>query len=355
MKYKRRPLIGIILVTILAGTSVFLFMQNKLLKQRTKSLQTQIIKQDELIDSVMHSGLAIELNSVLEKIDEELKSNPKRSLSDETIARITALSYSCKPYLRPEGDSIAGKKLSPERGLLLLMLYSMNIDSASFQKITLNTSFSGADLKDANLKGVDLRWVDLSGADLQNANLQESILIETNLKLANLWGANLKKANLSGANLTRADLRWADLNEADLKRADLFGADLSSAQLKKADLREAVLHWSELNHAFLNEANLTGTNLFRANMKRANLEKSILYKTNLTWANLTEANLTKTNLTGGNLFATELKGIVISDKNWLNLLNTWNVKGAKEIQNKYKLVLVGSDYPYKYRLEKIEE
>lgn len=354
MKEKRNLLFGIVLGALMAGALSFLFL-NKWVKTQTQYQQMQIAQQAELIDSIRQSGLAILLGNVLDKMDEELKINPKRTLSDETIARITALSYSCKPYTHPEGDSLSAKKLSPERGHLLLVLSGMNIDSGSFHKIMRQALFSGADLRDADLTGTDLRGVDLRGADLQGANLQGINFSEADLRSANLWGANLNKANLMEADLTSADIRWADLNEADLKRANLNKADLSSAQLRRADLRGAFLQRADLSGAFLNEANLAGADLLSINLKRAHLSASNLSQVNLTTALLAEADLTEAKVTEANMTRADLNGAVVAAENWLTLLNEWNVTGAKEILSRYKLVADSVNNPPQYRLEKIEK
>jgi len=349
MKENRNLLIGIVLGALMAGALSFLFL-NELVKAQTQYQQLHIAQQAELIESIRKSGLLNLMSNVLDKIDDELKNNPKRMLSDETIARITALSYSFKPYTHFEGDSLSEKKLSPERGQLLLVLSRMNIDSGSLHKIMFQASFSGADLREVDLRGADLRGTDLRGADLQDANLQGTKFNEADLRSANLWGANLSKANLDSADLKRADLRWADLNGADLRRANLNGANLTSAQLRRTNLRGAVIQWADVSGAFLNEANLDSADLTGTSLQRAHLADSDLSKANLTMANLTEANLTGANLTGA-----ELSRAIVSEENWLILLNEWLVTGAKEIQSRYKMTDDHSNHPSQYRLEKIEE
>ncbi len=322
------------------------FILNKFFKAQTHLEQMQMAKQAELIDSIRHSGMATILCNVLDKVDAELSTSQNRMLSDETIARIAAVSYSLISHIHNESDSVPGKIVSPERGELLLMLSKMKIDSASLKKIMLQTSFAGAVLRDADLKEAVLTGVDLKGADLQNANLQNANLYEANLRSANLWGSNLNAAILNGADLTRANLAWSDINGADLKRAELYGAILNSAQLRKADLKGVNLQWADLVGTFLTESNLGSANLFRANLNRANLEKANLSDAKLTLSTLTDANIKRANLTGA-----ELTSAVINEKNWVTLLDEWSVIGAKEIQSKYKMA-ESSKKPLQYRLEK---
>ncbi|MEP6794079.1 MAG: pentapeptide repeat-containing protein [Saprospiraceae bacterium] len=361
MKENRHLLIGIVIGALSAGALVF-FPLNKNFKTQIQAQQLQIAQQAELIDSIRHNGMTILLCNVLDKVDMELANNPKRILSDETIARIGALSYSLVSHMPIKSDSVSERILSPERGELLLMLCKMKIDSVSLKKIMLQTSFEGAVLRDADLKDADLRLVDLKKADLKDVNLEGANLIEAELRSAKLWGANLTGAHLNKANLTTADMRWSVLNGADLKTADLHGADMSSAQLRKTDFTGADLQWAEFSGAILHETNLTGTNLASTNFTKAQLENSILKDANLTSSHLNEANLTGANLTGANMSGTnmaganisqtELSGVIVIDKNWLTRLDEWQVKGAKEIQSRYKLIDESSKNKSQYRLEK---
>src|SRR4030095_14174493 len=233
---------------VLAGLLIvfLLFRLSELFKTREHYQQLHIAQQAELIESIRLSGLVTLMSHVMDKIDDELQNNPKRNLSDETIARIAALSYSFQSHKHTEGDTSSATKLSPERGQLLLMISKMNIDSGTLKKIMGQSSFSGAVMRDADLRNANLTGADLEGADLQGARLQDADMSDASLRSANLWGATLNKANLTGADLTRADLRWAELNDAGLQRADLYGANITSAQMRRADLSGADLQWADL-------------------------------------------------------------------------------------------------------------
>ncbi len=337
-------------IGILHTGVISFFFLNKLSRAQKNFQQMQMVQQALLLDSIRQGGMTLLLCNVLDKVDLELADNPKRILSDETIARIAALSYSLVSHMPGKNDSILENKLNPERGQLLLMLSTMKIDSESLSKIMVQTSFAGAELSNADLKGADLTGVDLKGADLHGANLQGAHLYEADLRSANLWGVNLNNAILNGADLTRANLAWSELNGADLKRAELYGTNLNSAQIRKGDLEGANLQWADLNGTFLNESNLSNANLFRANFTRANMEKTNLSDAKLTLSTLSEVNLKSANLTGA-----ELTSMVVSDKDWLALLDEWMVTGANHIRSQYKLVEDASKNPLQYHLEKIKE
>ena len=311
----------------------FIYKQNEFSKNQLNHQNQRINQQSQLIESTRKSNLIVLMNDIFDKIDIELKNSPKRTLSNNTIARIVALNHSFQPYRLLEGDSLSEKKWSPERGLLLIGLASMNMDSSSFNQIKRKTSFLGADLRDADLKGFDLNGIDLISANLKGADLKETNLDKAILSDANLWGANLQMAKLRESILHRADLSWANLNEADLKKANLNGAILNDTKLKKANLNEIEMEWAISRHAFYNEsilinANLTGTDLAKSNFSKANLSKA-----NLKLVNLSETILNQTNLSNVEL----AKGIV-HNKDWIQKLKEWQVSGSAEIKANFKIV-----------------
>ncbi len=168
---------GLILGALMGGILGFgITRQNELLKAQIQYQARSIEQQSELIESVKKGSLVFLMSHILDKVDEELTNHPRRTLSKETIARIAALNTAFQPYAYVKGDSLSVKKLSPERGQLLLVLSIMNMDSSSFDTIKAKTSFAGADLRGANLNGANL-----SGVDLRDANLKEADLRGANL------------------------------------------------------------------------------------------------------------------------------------------------------------------------------
>ncbi len=321
-----------IAVFILAGGLVSSFLIHSQTEFFEKQIQNQnkIIKeQSELIESSRRSSMLILLNDVLEKVDADLKNNPTGTLSDKTIASIiVAFNYTFIPYRYWEGDSSSKKKLSPEKGQLLLELFKRNIDSTSFNKIKLNAHFSGADLRKEDLHGVNLYGADLKDADLSNADLTGAIFIGADLRNANLFGVHANKANFFSADMRRAVLIWSELNGARLDSANLNGADLSNAQLRKVDMHGARLRAAKLNGALLNEANLEGAELVDANLTRTNLTKVNLKGAYIFGAKFKEAIMTEAELS-----------YAIAQKDWFKNLNEWHITGTTEIQENYKLVL----------------
>jgi uncharacterized protein YjbI with pentapeptide repeats len=339
----------IISVFILVGglvTSSMTYTQSQLFEAQFNIQNKRIQEQSELIVSIRKGNLIFLMNNLLDKVDDELKESPNGILSDAVIARIAALGHSFKPYKFLEGDSLSTKVLSPERGLLLLALSVLNIDSSSFDKIKRNTTFSNADLSGANLKNVDLSWVNLKNANLKDADLSGTSFKNANLKGATLWGGHFNKANFNRANMEKADLRWAEFNEAELKSANLNGANLMNAKLRAANLSGTTFQWAKLGSTMFNQANLTDCNLLGANLTKANLTKTDLSRALLERVNLSEGILIEAKLANANV-----------EKNWLKKLDGWQTIGTKDILASYKITTdtSGKYKNSKFQLERMED
>jgi uncharacterized protein YjbI with pentapeptide repeats len=327
----RSILLGIVMVLVLAlggmGGSWLGYNRGKSLKAKIQKQDQLILEQAEMMESVRQGNQSALMANVLNKIDEELSSQPDSQLTESTIARVVALSYSLKPYRYLSGDTLSDKKLSPERGQLLLALARMPINSVSFSKIKKDAPFFGADLRKANLQGTNLSGADLNGADLRDANLEGANLENVQLVRANLWGAMLDSANLSHANLRRADLQWAEINNADLSGAIMNGANLSDAKLRKTNLKRAEIQWAFADGALLIDANLTHADFLGTSLTRANLTNADLTEGNLMAVDLNDARLTGTNLSR-----------VSCGADLLDNMTEWNIEEAAAYQAKFKVV-----------------
>lgn len=323
--------IWIILVGILVLGGVLggltLYRQQESFKLQIQNRDKKMQEMAALMESVKGNDLEPLMHRILDDVWEKLKHNPGRTLSDTTIARIAAISFSFKPYPYIEGDSLSGAPYSPERGQLLQALVLMNIDTGSFAQIKRNASFAGADLRGADLKRLDLSGINLKGANLKDADLSGVNLKGADLGEASLWGANLNQANLSNANLKRTDLRWAQMNEATLILANLSGANLTNAQLRKADLTNATFQWAQSVGTLFYEANLTNVYFIGTDLSKANLNQANLYETDLRRINLSQADLVGVKLN---------KALV--EENWLEKLKAWQPTGLKELEENYTVV-----------------
>ena len=346
---------SVIAILIIGGLASIFFINNRNELAQTKLQSTDLgsNKDADMIESMRNSSLVYLMSNILDKIDDELKNNPKRTLSEETIARIAALSYSFKPYSFSKSDSLKEKKYSPERGQLLLALSKMNLDSITFDKIKYKASFANAELALADLRGANLRGVDLNGANLKEADLRRANLKKASLKWANFWGANLQNADLQNANFKRANLSWSDLKKANFRGANLSGAIFESAVLSKAKMAKADLTWAHMNGAFLNEVDMSGLKMQGADLTRANLVKTNFNNADLTWVDFKEANLSRANLknatlSGSNLSQADLYEsdmtkanlykATVEEENWLEKLEEWKIIGAEDLQNSFYII-----------------
>ena len=95
--------------------------------------------------------------------------------------------------------------------------------------------FYKANLSLADLSFCLLRETSFEGANLRNAYLSNLNIVSANLGNADLRGAKLNGARLGGADLGRADLSGADLSGADLSHIDYaYGAKFVGAEVRDA-------------------------------------------------------------------------------------------------------------------------
>lgn len=345
-KEKLGTTIGVLIILGCLFGLFYSFNKNDALKKKLDDQNKIIQQQSQLIESSQKDNSIQLLNYLFDKIEEEIKSNPNKSLSDNTIKRISELNYSFEASKKINGDSLLNPKWSFERGLLLKRLISIDLDSNSFIQIKNQITFEGADLREANLNGIDL-----SGIDLKKANLKKSDLTGTNLSKAilsdaNLWGANLQMTTLLNCTLHRADLRWVDLSGADLGGANLNGANLNDAKLMKTNLHLASLEWAKARNAYLNEAILTETKLTGTDFGSSNLTKTNLSKATMNITNLSDAILDQTNLSDA-----ELSKATVLENEWITKLKEHKVVGAEEIESAYKTIVEPSG-KFNFRLVK---
>jgi uncharacterized protein YjbI with pentapeptide repeats len=272
-------------------SSLTIYRQNKSFKLQIQNHDSEKQKMKAMVELVQKTNQEPLMSSILEEVGEELRRNPARTLTNATINRISALSFSFQSYQSIEQDSLSKKRYSTERGKLLQALILMNIDSRSFTQIKKSAVFAEADLRGVDFKGLDLSGINLKEAQLKDADLSGANLRGANLGGTNFWGANLNRANLSNADLQMADLSWAQLNEAILNSANLNGAYLLNAQLRKADLNHATLRFGQSSGALFNEANGANSDFFGNDCSKANFSQANLSDSELRGTILSEANL----------------------------------------------------------------
>jgi len=314
-------IVGIIFITFISQKRQNMHQELQSYKDKITQLETALLTQRQ-------HNLQPEADYILQSIEEELNASPSRTLSEESINRISTIAERFKPYrLVGNGDSLTANSYSPERGQLLLTLLELEIDSHSFHQIMASTTFAYA-----YLKGEDLNGVDLSGIDLSYSNLEKVDLNSADLSKANIQWANLKSANLAGANLTECSLKhsnlsWANVQSATLRKADLNSVNLSNASLVGANMMECSVKWANLRGALLSKANLSSGTLYESVLVKTNFEDAILYDVDLRLAAMNSAILTGTNLEHAEIMS-----------NWFTLILDWSVTPVEDLKKQYEVV-----------------
>ncbi|WP_162005435.1 pentapeptide repeat-containing protein [Dictyobacter vulcani] len=165
-------------------------------------------------------------------------------------------------------------------------------------------NMSSANLQGAFLVGAIMNDAKLCAADLRKATLRKATLDYSDLRGANLTGihaseCNLYDVNVAGADLTGADFRWADLsktnivearNGLDLMHLKLRGAYLCEINLRGALMREMDLRKVDFQQADLRGADLRGANLTKASFDQTMVEGTLFDDALVDWDQVTRSN-----------------------------------------------------------------
>ena len=269
-----------------------------------------------------------QITMVLETIQNELSIDSADGISEYTIDRLGAISKLLKPRRIFDRNSDSLKLLSPERGLLLLNLVHMNIDSSSFMKIKQRVTFEAAGLESADLSSLDLSCINLSRADLSHCQLIKSNFHHANLEGANFEKSELTKSCFNGANLTRANMNWVNASPADFIGAVLDGASLKNFRAVASNLNNSSVKW----------ANVYNSQFDHAQCVKVDFKGSDLSRTNFEEANLKGANLVRVILKEAHLGNSELDRVRVKGNNWFISCYENNVSGISDIEDHYNLV-----------------
>lgn len=260
---------AIIPIMVLMVQTLILSSQNEKLDYQNQLIRNQNLRLDQQVqldESYRRSSFIFLMSNIMDKVDEELKTAPngaRRSLSDELIGRIAALSQALLPYRYLENDELTAGPLSPERGQLLFALVNSLLDEATYDKIFEKSNFSYADLKQANFSGAYLRNVNLEMANFPDAVFNGADLEFAKLNNANLSDTHLENVNLRGAQLKGVKLRSAEIVNVDFANANLQGVDLGESRINgyftNCRLDDVRLDGAEIEFALLDDAHFQST------------------------------------------------------------------------------------------------
>jgi len=312
----------LILVCITTGiVCIFLYQKNHTQQNKIETQGNLIAAQSEAIIGLEQRNLMALVATVISAADLELAQSSTRSVSQATIDRIADLSHSLKPYRQVTKDSIVSRKLSKERGQLLLSLAKMNINSASFAQIKKLATFEYADLRDAHLANMDLSGINLSRANLEGAKLYMTRLDSANLFKTIFLKAQFTSCSLIGAHLDEATLDWANMSNSNLTRATLKGTSIRNTNLRAAIIVDAFLKYADLTGSVLNESNCSRSIFHIVNFSQVNFSDAVLTDINMIRANLSDATFTQATVS----------------KDWYAMLDAWETGGIDQIKSTYKV------------------
>ncbi len=287
--------IGMFAIIAAMGPLLIMVVQTYILNRQNDKLEIQNLllgKQNQRLDQQINleegnrrSSHIFFMSNIMDKIDDEMRGNPERSLSDPLIGRIVSLSQALRPYRYLENDELTERQLSPERGQLLFSLINSNLDQKTYDKIYARANFNYADLQEANF----------TDAYLKGAKLAHSYFYKANFNRANLEGADLSHAYMEEATFRATRMNGANLTKANLRRSRMEDISLVNSNLEQADLREIYLDGDFRN------SNLEGVKVQEATITNVNLE-----------------------------------GCYFHSLNWLDSLEFYNLKGLASLREYYE-------------------
>jgi hypothetical protein len=283
--------VGAITLLLAISPLIFALLQTYYLKKQNEKLDDQnrrIEQQTFLQEAERRSSLVFLFDNVLDKLDDELKSNPiQRKLSPQLIGRIVSLSKALKPYRFLDGDTLTTKASSPERGQLLISLITSKLHVGTYEQIFTSADFSYATIEGVNLDAAMLRNVNLAHSHLENISLVGADLSFANLshsKLINIRayqnGTPPKGAKFNFTNFFNTEILKSDLSASVFEHTNF-----TQTILRTTFLRESFLKETEFLNTKLDSIHFEGTTFLKTNFKQNNtnllLDKSLFEKSKM--------------------------------------------------------------------------
>jgi DNA-binding protein YbaB len=283
--------VGAITLLLAISPLIFALLQTYYLKKQNDKLDDQnrrIEQQTFLQEAERRSSLVFLFDNVLDKLDDELKTNPiQRKLSPQLIGRIVSLSKALKPYRFLDGDTLTTQASSPERGQLLISLMTSKLHISTYEQIFTSADFSFSTIEGVNLDAAMLRNVNLAhsylenislvGADLSYANLSHSKLI--NIR-AYQNGSPPKGAKFNFTNFFNTEILKSDLSASVFEHTNF-----TQTTFKNTFLREAFLKETEFLNTIMDSIQFEGTTFlkttFKQNPTKTHLDKDLFEKSKM--------------------------------------------------------------------------
>ena len=312
-----------IIVGALSSTGMIAW-QAKLIHQQAENNNKRILELTEITESIRKSNQVNLMSNVLNQVEAEINLKPNGPLSDAIIARISALSFSLKPYKIFEGDSLSDRELSPERGQLLIALALMGIDSVSFAKIKQTATFAKADLRGVKLYSVDLNHINLEAADLSFSELTRVNLKHANLKKVWLKSSVVDSCVFNMSIITNSNMYKSIFRNCNFAKVTLPESNLTYTTFNECSFALSNLKFSDFSNSQFERLNFTNTNLEHANLSFCNLKNSDFRHSCLKFINLYKINISNIKLDSAEV-----------QQNWFIDLLGFNISSAPALTNNF--------------------
>ena len=321
---------NVLFILVLIALTILLFFGNQSIKNLNESereaqnLKSQFSRKlDELKNSSAVQQQQL-FKVAFERLQKEIKIGNGK-LSENAIQSIVSFSASLKPYhLEHIDDSLL---LSPERGLLLMGICQLEMDTNSFNTLIRKVDFSYADLR-----GVQFSDLNLEGISLQKANFNDSKLMNVDFDNAQLEGTDFSFSEIKMCVFNRADMgdvifNWATISNSDIRNAELNAMNTSSANFTNVNFSTSNLKWSQIHETYIEHCNFDSTDLMSANFV-----ESILQSSTFNHCRLRKSSWKNTKISNSDM------DFVAVEDNWFNDVDSSQINGIDHIKSTYKIV-----------------
>ena len=244
--------IAVVGTCISAFIAVLNFCTNSFNTEETNSTLT------EVLEAQGRAQQSIGLHDLMESIRDEGAGGLE--LSESLTIRVVNYINSLKPYRVLEGGTLSGKDLSPEKGQILMALYSLDIDPIILQQnILYQCDFSNTDLSNGTLKNIDLE-----GVSMPNSNFENIKLINVNFSRCNLRNVNFCNAKAVNTKFRSSELEGASFNGMLFENSDVSGASInikSILHFNNSIFDAATLESTKEAYVYLNKSSNKSSNV----------------------------------------------------------------------------------------------
>jgi len=318
---------NVLFILVLIALTILLFFGNQSIKNLNESereaqnLKSQFSRKlDELKNSSAVQQQQL-FKVAFERLQKEIKIGNGK-LSENAIQSIVSFSASLKPYhLEHIDDSLL---LSPERGLLLMGICQLEMDTNSFNTLIRKVDFSYADLRMKEFVNLKIDNIKLNYSNLEHSFLKNVSLENAKLNNVNLNSAELSNLNLQSAYLVNTNLKWAVLKQCILDNADLHDSQANNSQIIESSFKKSNLK----------RLNFSGSLIEESQFIASDLMSSIFVNTTIFETDFSQSRLNNTSWLNVKISNLNVDQIVVNEK-WLDETTVNQVDRISDLQDTY--------------------